>query len=413
MKTNYFILSVVTGWALTLFACTQEADQPGAALPDAEPILLKEEFQVKTEKNRSFALELFKATVREAAGENVFISPYSVNTALAMAWNGAAGETFDEMSVVLGNENFTREQINEYAKTLTDALIQADPSTELRIANSLWADHTTPFLSSFVQTNQTWYDAVVRNVDFNDPETFRTIDRCGLDHTHNKIDHISAGMSTQTSFALINATYFNAKWKYKFDTSATRKETFTNHTGQKTTVKMMTQTADLFYTSDHQDWKMLSLPYGNGAFSMVILMPYAVEPLDQKIASLSADMYYGLVERLYLSSVTVKLPVFQAECTYSLHENILPALGMRQAFDKNKANLSGMSASPAYINGVVHKTYVEVDEEGTEAAGLTAVEVIATSVPQEIRFSVDRPFVYSILENSTGTLLFMGCVNEL
>ncbi|MCD8081562.1 MAG: serpin family protein [Bacteroides sp.] len=413
MKTNYFILSVLTAWAWTLFSCNSDADHPDGALPDAEPILLKEEFQVKTENNRSFALELFKTTMQEFAGENVFISPYSVNTALNLAWNGAAGETFDEMGVVLGNSTYTREQINEYAKTLTDALVKADPSTELRIANSVWADHTTPFLSSFVQTTQTWYDAVVNHVDFKDPETLRMIDRWGLEHTHNKIDKISEGMSAETSFALINAVYFHAKWKYRFDTSDTRMETFTNSTGKQASVKMMTQTADLRYAGDGRDWKMLALPYGNGAFSMVVLMPYCVEPLDKKAASLTADTYYSLVENLYPHPVTVKLPAFKAECTYKLHENILPSMGMRQVFDPYTADMSGMCASPAYINGVVHKTYVEVDEEGTEAAAVTTVEVLTTSIPEEINFFVDRPFIYSILENSTGTILFMGCVNEL
>lgn len=412
MKTIYLILPVITGLTLAFTSCSDNsASKP---LPKAVPIVLKDEYRTKTVNNRSFALDFFKTMVAKSDGENLFVSPYSVNTALNMLWNGAGGETADEMRVVLGNGTYSREQINDYAKTLTEALLKVDPSTELKIANSIWADNLDPFKPTFVKTNRTYYNAEVKNVDFSNSKTLNMIDRWCLDNTNNKIDRISEGMTVDTKFALINAVYFKGKWEYKFNKSDTKDEVFSNADGTRVTVQMMNQNEDLFYADDDKDWKMMELPYGNGAFSMIILMPYSDEPLDGKLATLTADKFYSLFDSMNEYNITVKLPKFKAKYGYELQKKVLPAMGLNQVFDPLAANLGEMCETPMYVNLVMHKTYIDVYEEGTEAAAATAIsgEYTSAGPGKPINFFVDRPFIYSIVENSTGTILFMGRMNS-
>ncbi len=416
MKTTSFFYPALAVMMFAATSCSTDANEPPKPpVPPAKIIEIKPDYQAKTTNNRLFALDLFKAMAAESSDGNLFVSPFSVNTALNMLWNGAEGRTAEEISLALGNETYTKEQINDYSKTLTDALLNVDPTTDISIANSIWADNTTPFLPSFVETNTAFYNAEVRNVDFTDTETFNVIDRWCLDNTDNKIDNISDGMTVDTRFALINAIYFKSKWVTEFDKSQTRDEKFTNADGTMATVKMMNLEEEFQYSDDEADWKMLSMPYGNGAFSMVFLMPFEDEPLDQKLATLTVDKYYGLFNSLYPYPVTVKLPKFKAEYSYDLQNNILPEMGMVQVFDDELANLSSMCEVPMYVKVVKHKTYIDVYEEGTEAAGATSVSgEVTTAFPPgtDINFFANRPFIYSIVENSTGTILFMGMMSN-
>lgn len=413
MKTYYSFMLIMGVAMLTVTSCNDN-DGP-KPLPNAEKIVLKGEYKAKTTAIRSFAIDLFKEVAAESQGTNQLISPYSINTALNMLWNGAAGETAEQLQATLGNASYTREEINDYSETLTSALLKVDPTTNLKIANSIWADITTPFLPAFVKANQTYYNAEVANVDFNDANTFNVIDKWCLKNTNNKIDRITQGMSTDTKFALVNAVYFKGKWKHKFNKGATEEENFANADGSNSRVQMMNLKEKLAYWDDDQEWKMLQLPYGNRAFSMVILMPYSDKPLAEQIPLLTADKFYSLFNNLQPYEVTVKLPKFEARYSYDLEKGILPALGITDVFNPAKADLSQMSETSMFVTVVKHKTYINVDEEGTEAAAVTVVGGGDTSPGpgQPVNFFVDRPFIYSILENSTGTILFMGCVNAL
>ena len=373
MKTYLINPALLMLSLISILSCNKDDNDFKEKLPVANAIVLKSEYDTKTINNRSFAIDLFKTTVANSNGDNIFISPYSVNTALNMLWNGAAGETEEELKVVLGNTIYTCEDINDYSKTLTSAFLNIDPSTDIKIANSIWADNTTPFLPSFVTTNKTWYNAEAKNVDFKKSATLADIDKWCKNNTGGKIDRITDDITVDTKFALINAIYFKAIWRDKFRKSDTRRENFTNQDGNIANIDMMNQRNDFEYNDDDTDWKMLKMPYGNKAFSMVILMPLNDEPLDTKIESLTAEKYFQLVSKMDTYSVAVKLPKFKAEYSYDLHKEILPQMGIRKVFDPNEADLSEMSAAPMYVNMVKHKTYIDVYEEGTEAAAVTAV----------------------------------------
>lgn len=368
------------------------------------------------EFSRSFAIELFRTTVAKSGGANLCISPYNINNGLNIMWNGASGETETELGDALGYGGYTKEQINRYAKTLAGALSKADPGCELKIANSVWANKNTPFNRSFVRTGKTWYNAEVRNVDFGEKKTLDKIDEWCRDNTGNKIDRISEGVSSDMKLVLMNAIYFKGEWEYPFSDSLTEDEIFTNSDGSEVIVPMMKMFEELQYSDDGSDWMMLKLPYGNGMFNMTLLMSLENEQsLDAKLETLTADKFYDLLNSTKNHKVKVRLPKFTAEYSYTLHEDILPAMGIRRVFDPSRADLGEMCKNSAYINTLMQKSYIIVNEEGTEAAEIVLADLALSEkldpvIP--IEFFADRPFVYSIVENGTGTILFIGRINN-
>ncbi|MBP1614023.1 MAG: serpin [Bacteroidetes bacterium] len=396
-------------WAMS---CSSD-DSNSKQVPDAEPIVLKSDFDSKMNTNNLFAINLFKTTVEKSDG-NVLVSPLSVNMALNMTWNGADGTTKSEMQQMLGNEGYTPSEINEYSKSLSEALLKVDPTTELLIANSIWTTKDLPLEKSFIEVNQNNYNATVEEVDFSSPATLGKINTWCSEKTKGKIPKALDQLASETKFALINALYFKGKWRSTFDAKNTVDALFANADGKRPIVKMMIQESSFGYT-DNENWRCLSLPYGNNAFSMVILLPNNGKKMNDLFPTLTADSWSTMLDRLSNHKVVVRLPRFKGEYAYDMHKEILPAMGMKQAFNPDEANFSKMcSLAPLYITQVVHKTFVEVNEEGTEAAAITVVVGEVTSVGPEstIDFFVDQPFIYAIRENSTGTILFIGKVDN-
>ncbi len=396
-------------WAIS---CSSD-DTGGREIPNAKSIVLKPEFEKKMDTNNLFAIDLFRSTVEHSVG-NVLVSPLSVNMVLNMAWNGADGVTGSEMQQMLGNEGYTLDQINEYSKSLREALLSVDPSTELSIANSVWVAKNFSLKESFIKVNQDNYDAVVKEVDFSSPSALQEINTWCSERTKGKIPEVLDELSLYTKLALVNALYFKGQWRERFDVKSTIDEPFTNENGENSTVKMMAQESHYSY-AENENWRCVSLPYGNKAFSMLVLLPNNEKNLSDVLPTLTADSWNGIVKMLSTRKILLKLPRFKAEYAYEMSKAILPAMGMKQAFDPDKANFSKICLGPLYISQVVHKTFVEVNEEGTEAAATTVASWELTSVGPEsaIDFFVDQPFVYAICENSTGTILFIGMVVSL
>lgn len=408
---NFLKLMLVSPllWAMS---CSSDDSKP-KEVPDAEPIVLKSDFDSKMNTNNLFAINLFKTAVEKSDG-NVLVSPLSVNMALSMTWNGADGTTKSEMQQMLGNEGYTPSEINEYSKSLSEALLKLDPTTELLIANSIWTAKDLPLEKSFIEVNQSNYNATVEEVDFSSPTTLERINTWCSEKTKGKIPKALDQLSPDAKFALVNALYFKGKWREKFDVKNTTDALFTNADGKRPIVKMMIQESHFGYIDD-ENWRCLSLPYGNKAFSMVILLPKNEKKLSDLLPTLTADSWNAMLKGLNNHKVVVRLPRFKGEYAYDMHKEILPAMGMKQAFNPLTANFSKMcSLAPLYITQVVHKTFVEVNEEGTEAAATTVVVGdLATAGPESaIDFFVDQPFIYAIRENSTGTILFIGKVDN-
>ncbi|MDR3252841.1 MAG: serpin family protein [Tannerella sp.] len=389
-----------------------DGDEPIEQLPDAQPIELR--LAAKVETDNTFALDFFRTACDKAdsPATNVFVSPLSVSMALNMTLNGARGTTADEMLAALRADGYSLDEINEYSKSLREALTEVDPSTLLSIANSIWYHNVFPVKQTFIDLNSSFYDAEVRKADFKDKKTVDAINAWCDTKTKGKITKIIDELSPDAVMLLMNAIYFKGIWKNKFDKGDTRKEDFTQYDGSKKAVDMMRQTSAFNYAAD-QHAAYLELPYGNNAFSMIIALPES--SVDGVVENLGSEQWNDIAGRMYGHKVNLRLPRFKTECEFTLEQNVLPAIGMIVPFG-NQADFSGISDVATYISRVIHKTFVEVNEEGTEAAAVTGVEMGVTSVgpdPQPVDFFVNRPFVFAIREKSTGVILFIGKIAEL
>ena len=365
-----------------------------------------------TEGENSFALKLFPALSEAERGKNVLISPFSISTALSMTYNGARGATQTAMAEVLCYPDISREDVNRAYKNLTDYLKTADDEVILNIANSVWIDdmYEQPE-ADFIDVNRDYYDADVRSMNFQDPATVDTINRWVRNKTEDKIESIIDAIPANTAMYLINALYFKAAWTWEFDPEETEPGVFYNYDGSTDTVDMMSQrTALAFYEND--SLKAVDLPYGDGTYSMTLIMPAYGDDIDDLIAGMNLSGWESWMAAFpeEKDTVEVYLPRFTLEYKVRL-KNVLSALGMDIAFT-DAADFTGIySGGGVWINDVYHKTAIEVTEEGTEAAAATAVEMAYESVQPYI--SLNRPFLFVIREKETGSIFFMGKILDM
>lgn len=406
------VLLMLTGVFVGLVACDSNDDVSKNDLPKAEKIELRLSEKIKTDN--SFALDLFKATYASEDKINIFISPLSVSMALNMVLNGAVGETEDEMQEALRAADYSIEQINEYSQSLREALTTVDPSTQLTIANSIWYRNGFPVKSDFVNVNKDYYNAEVSALDFSLPNALTTINGWCAKQTNDKIKEILDYIPAEARMYLINAVYFKGIWVSQFEKKNTEQDVFYFADGQTAKVDMMRQTADFNYSSDN-NCEYLELPYGNNAFSMILMLPHEGKTTDETISTLTNEKWTQIVENMYGKTVDIRLPRFKAECKYQMAEEILPEMGMTIPFSEF-ADFSKISDTPLYISEVIHKTFIDVNEEGTEAAAVTSVGMFENAMPGEpqiINYVVNKPFLFVIRENSTGVILFMGKIGEI
>ncbi|MDR1023453.1 MAG: serpin family protein [Prevotellaceae bacterium] len=387
------------------------ADEPAGALPDAKPIAGHIEQKVATDN--AFALDVFKATYANSEETNVFVSPLSISMAFSMALNGAAGATFDEIADVLHAKSYAIDSINEHSRLLRSELTGVDPSTQLSVANSIWYRKGFPVKNTFLEVNRTSYAAEVSALDFSLPAAVTQINSWCAKQTNDKIKSILEEIPSEAMMYLINAVYFKGIWASKFDKSSTREKSFYASDGKTNQVQMMRQTEYFSYASDEYG-QYLELPYGNKAFSMIVLLPGENKTTEDIVERLDSDQWYRISDNMYEREVNLSLPRFKVECKYAMHKKILPALGMSLPFTQF-ADFSRISDKPLLISGVIHKTFVEVNEEGTEAAAVTSIGMDAASAgpDEQIDFVVNKPFVFVIHEKSSGVILFIGKIGEI
>lgn len=383
-------------------------------LPDAKPLILSNPEKVTSDN--TFALNLFKEACKEQDtenGENVLVSPLSVNYALNLLLNGSAGTTRDQIMATLSANGYTPEQMNQYGKELSDALMSTDPSTTLRIANSLWAAPTFPLKAPFVELNQTYYDAEVKNINFGSPDALGTINAWCAEKTNNLIPKVLAEIPSETLMMLINTLYFKSNWSEgtAFNSEFTEKENFTLSDGTTKEVNMMKskETTHLFMSDDHAYY--LKKPFGNSAFNFTVILPKEDKDIEEVITNIDQSSWTTSKDMSY-KETNLSLPRFKIGCEYNLEKNILPSMGMTIPFSGN-ADFSLISDVGFQITQILHEAVVEINEEGAEAAAVTIVTGATSSPPEDIiDFTVDRPFLFAICENSTGLILFMGKVGD-
>jgi serpin B len=402
-KLQLLMLCIVT--VLSLTACTSGTSLAVPDEVDAENVV---------KGNTTFALNLY-STLQNREG-NVFFSPYSISTALAMTYAGARGETKKQMAEVL---NFTQDhdQLHPAFAQLHAHLNreQSKGDIALTVANALWAEKNYSFLEDFIHTTNKNYGAPLNRVDFkNTPEETRTrINEWVEQKTNDKIkDLIQPGvLNALTRLVLTNAIYFRGNWSRQFKESETKDDRFWLNRDTAVTVPLMTQKGDFSY-GKNEALQLLALPYVGDTLSMIVLLPNEVDGLPKLEATLTEETLPSWLPLLKKREVTVFLPKFTMTSEFNLKQT-LSAMGMPDAFTP-QADFSGMTGNrDLYIDAVIHKAFVDVNEEGTEAAAATAVtmQLLSYSTPPP-EFRADHPFLFLIMHNPSESILFLGRVAD-
>ena len=361
-------------------------------------------------RDNQFAFTLFGEIARQAGPDsNLFISPLSAAMALGMAYDGATGITQAEMQRTLELDGMTLDDVNQSYRALIALLRGLDPGVAFNIANSVWYRPSLMLTPEYLDAARTYFDARVQSLDFATPAAASTINGWVKDQTQGKIPAIVPDPVPDDVVAyLINAIYFKGDWTMQFDPARTKPGPFTLADGAKTSVPMMThgRTVTIGYLSDG-DVTVIDLPYSGGAFTMTIALPHDPGGIGSLVLGLTGEQWTRWTAALDSTAREIYLPKFTL--TYALTMNdALKALGMPSAFcDSGHGDFARMNPSGQLcITDVRHKAFVDVNEEGTEAAAATAVGIGFTSVPPSV--VVDRPFVFAIRERLSGTILFLG-----
>lgn len=360
--------------------------------------------------NTRFGFKLFSEILKKDSGKNVFVSPTSVAIALSMTYNGASGETQQAMANALQLQGLSVPELNRANADLKALLENPDTKVQLTIANSLWARQGVSFKPDFLRRNQEFYRAEITELDFQSPSAAATINGWVKQNTRGKISQIVDKLSPNDILFLINAIYFKGSWSREFDKGSTATKPFYLLDGSQKQHPLMSQRGNYRYYETDQ-FQAVSLPYGNKRFSMYVFLPKKSSNLSAFYKTLTAETWQQWMNQFRSRAGSIEIPRFKLEYDTELKE-ALTALGMGVAFDRLRANFAGLSDERTKIDRVKHKTFVEVNEEGTEAAAATSVGIVAVSAPVDEPFNlvVDRPFFCAIRDNQTGSVLFMGSI---
>jgi len=399
MKNKYFCVAVII-LTFCLFSSSAFAK-------------INKDLQSVVKGNSDFGFDLYQ----ELKGEegNLFFSPYSISTALAMTYAGARGETEKQMAQVL-HFPLTQESLHPAFSKLQSDLnaIQNKGDVQISIANSLWAQESYKFLDSFIELNKKYYDAGLYFVDFikKREAARKKINDWVEKKTHDKIKELIKPpmLTIDTRLVLCNAIYFKGNWLSQFDKEKTYNRDFYVSPDTTMLVPMMYQQTRLKYKYFEQ-FCALELPYEGNDLSMIIFLPNEDDGLLEFEDHLTADSVHVWIDELMKVDeglVMVNMPKFKTVSEFELSRTLYD-MGMPDAFSLPPADFSGMTGTKdLFISKVIHKAYVEVNEEGTEAAAATAVVMMKSVAMKPLEFKADHPFIFLIRENQTGSILFIG-----
>lgn len=393
------MLILVSGMALgnTRFAFCQNA-MPSSPQPAV------------SSGNNQFAFDLFKNVASGDKNANVFFSPVSISTALAMAYAGSQGETQKQMAQVLHFTGSQQEVASGFHTLMTSMSQPANNAYQLNIANALWAQKNTRFVAEFTNLMSTYYSGEFNSVNFGDAQqTLATINHWVAGKTANKIPQLlhPGDISALTRLVLTNAVYFKGDWTTPFVETLTQPENFTTGDGAQKQVPMMHRTGRMTYAQS-SDLQMLELPYRGNEQSMLILLPRAGAP--DPWSNFTWEKLQQLRKQMTETKVILSLPRFKLEDRLSLAPS-LSQMGMPDAFSRT-ANFSGITGESGWhISAVIHDAVIDVNEKGTEAAAATGVAISTLAMrrePEPVIFRADHPFLYMIVHKPSNSILFMG-----
>jgi serine protease inhibitor len=392
----------ITKYILTAGLCAQLSRAVAASEADEAKL---------ASANAGFAFKLLKEISKELPNRNVFISPYSASTVLQMVCNGARGQTLSEMQRVLGTAGLAAEIVNSANGDFDRSLNGRGTNVTLNAANAVWCRIGTPIKPEFIGCNRQFFGATVGTLDFSDPRSVGVINGWASEKTHARITRIADGLITPlTELFLANAVYFKGKWEVPFEVKNTRERPFHLRGSHQKPLPMMEQTRKFTYRQG-TGYQAVRLPYQGWSLGMYVFLPDPGSSPEKLLSIMTGDTWQrvtrpGFSER----DGTLVLPRFRLEYRVEMKRPLM-ALGMKSAF--GNADLSGISDRGLFISAVRQATFVEVNEEGTEAAaGIAApgASGIEMNPPKPFQMIVDRPFLFLIADAQTGLILFMGMV---
>jgi serine protease inhibitor len=401
MKTRALFVALLTSLALHAGASPTDVQTMAAA-------------------NNTFSFSLLKQIAADEPNKNIFVSPYSASTALQMTANGAAGRTKTEMENVLGTgttaTGLSDIALNQANKEISQFLHDGNTNVILEIANAIWCRKGAPIKPDFLTCNRDYFGATVAPLDFANPRAADIVNQWASEKTHGRIPHIvdSEDLDNCELF-LANAVYFKGKWLNTFDASDTHTLPFHRQDGSQKLVRMMKQSGTFTYRRG-TGYQAVRLPYQGDNLAMYVFLPDAGSSPEKLLDIMTGDTWRRITKPGFANEEgELELPKFKLNYTVELSKP-LQKLGMATAFDQAKANFSGMSPEPLYISAALQSTFVEVKEEGTEAAAVTGIAVHMAAMPEpppkQFEMKVNRPFLFLIEDNSTETILFMGVIYD-
>ncbi|MCB9263816.1 MAG: serpin family protein [Lewinellaceae bacterium] len=399
-----FLLSM-----LLLFSqCNEDDPIKGPDLPVGIDCDTNAEACAVSAANTEFGFNLFRELNEETPDDNIFISPLSVATALSMTVNGAEGQTRADMMATLEQNGASLGQVNAGFRQLLTLLPALDPEVQLLLANSIWYRQGFPAREAFLAANRDYYDSEVAELNFADPQARVTINNWVNDNTNGLIESIVDGpIASNVVMYLINAVYFKGAWRQPFDPELTGPADFHLADGTTTEVDMMNFGQDTLPYFENELFQAIDLAYANSAFSMSVFLPRPGHSVDDIISQMNNANWQQWTESFASQELFFHFPKFKMKYEESLVK-VLTDMGMGIAFVPGGADFSGIADAQLNIDEVKHKAVIEVNEEGSEAAAVTSVVIVETSVPLIPAMYVDKPFVFAIRDTQSNGILFIG-----
>ena len=408
-KKKIFMSLLLAGLLIIVTACGNGAERGTEISKDLA--FDKEDYKKVVSANNELGFKLLEEIETDENG-NSFISPTSLLMALSMVYNGADGVTKEEIATTLRLESIDVDDLNKANASLISMLHQETDAIQLDIANSIWLNERFHFQDDFALSNKAYFNAAIEEIDITDKGSANRINEWVRKATNEKIEEIvEAPLNPDLVAILVNALYFKGDWTYAFDKEQTNQEPFHLEDGAIKDVSLMTLSEELDYLKN-ENFQAVKLPYGNEDLSMTVFLPTEETGLEDFKKRLTAETWAIWEAQFRKEEGTVRLPKFQVEYEVLLKDT-LQKLGMATAFDRG-ANFEKMikEDNPVWISEVKQKTYIDVNEKGTEAAAVTSVEMKTTSAPidEPFQMKVNRPFFITISDNETNTILFMGSI---